>query len=137
RQNRAAHGSTKLVAFDAVALDRKCIPGIETAIAHELKRVTMKLVRSLLRNQAHRTGAFDPGLDAGSAGFDLEFLQRIGKGHGLIGTVERINVISPVQRVIQATVYSPSDGNIALTEWIAATRAIDQGRGICGGRQGN
>src|SRR4051812_22258780 len=56
RDDSPARRSSKLVAFDAVAVVRKRIAGIETAVAHKLEQITMETVRARFRDQTYGTG---------------------------------------------------------------------------------
>src|SRR5207253_7237743 len=50
--DRSADRSTKLVALDTVTLRRECVSRIENAVTHELKRISVKRIRSRLGQYA-------------------------------------------------------------------------------------
>ena len=88
-----------MIPLQAVALERKEIPRIKFVVTDELKQITMKLIAATFRDDFHCRSRVMPLASWQGAGFNFEFLQRIGERHWQIQVVEGIVVCSAIHHV--------------------------------------
>jgi hypothetical protein len=97
--DRPADGAAKLIAVEVIRRDREKRPGVEVAIAQELKRVSMKAAGTGFGDDVdHRAGALTiRGVVV--AGLNAEFLHRVGERKRRIDVCHFIHVVAAVQEV--------------------------------------
>src|SRR5437016_6168496 len=61
----------ELIAFQRIANRREGVAGVESSVAHELKQISVKLIRAGLRHDVHGSRAVLPILRLQCARFDL------------------------------------------------------------------
>ena len=132
--DRPADRSTELVALDRVALRCKGVPRIEHSIAHELKQIAVKLVRSGLCYQADRPEDFTPFCADVALVSTLNSCSASGNGIERYEPGVLVVVVRAVERVVQSGAQPARDGNIASGERIAIA-AGDRGCRRRGSRQ--
>ena len=99
--DRPADGAAKLVAVDVIRRGSEERPGVEVAIAQELKRVAMKTAAAGFGDDVdHRAGALTV-LGVVVAGLNAEFLHRVGERERRIDVGHFIYVVAAVQEVVR------------------------------------
>ena len=110
--DRAADGAAELVPLERIALRRKSIPRIHRSVAKKFEDIAVKIVRAGFRHGIDGRRGMMAVLRRQRAGFDFEFLKRVGKRERQIEIVVGIVVCSAVEKIGHSAVEAACHHNL-------------------------